>query len=125
MAVTTRGQVTLDYSLLQTATIPGVPADDDARPCQGQHAALEQAILAYKACIEKEDDLDHALQSASRAIALVRISVTEFTQLRAKIAAQLSTRRVSLTRIAGLLGVSKSRAGQIVETGKRFLHLTR
>lgn len=96
-----------------------MPANDDARPCRDEHSALEQAILTYKACIENDDDLGNALQSASRAIALMRLSVTEFTQLRGAIAARLSTRRVSLASIAGLLGVSKSRAGQIVEAGRR------
>jgi len=102
-----------------------VPADDSDATRRDEHHALEQAIYAYKTFIEEDEDLDRALQNASRAIALTRRSVTEFTQLRAAIAAQLSKGRVPLRRSAAILGVSKSRAGQIVEMGRRVLHLTR
>jgi hypothetical protein len=102
-----------------------VPAHDGKTPHEPEYDTLEQAILALTQRIREQPNHTKAVSETSTAIKKLQKGVTEFTDLRATLVAQMSMqKRMSLTKIAGLLGVSKSRAGQIVESGKKMLGIS-
>jgi hypothetical protein len=83
-------------------------------------AVIERALDA----INGDPDLHSAFHAASHAADTVRTAADQFSELRASLVAQIADdEKLSLAKLAARVGVSKARAGQLVETGRKVQHL--
>lgn len=83
---------------------------------------LAQAIENVRAEIASQTNLQEAFTKAQRAALMIRMAADEMARTRAVIGVRLvDGEGTTLTVLGHMIGVSKPRAGQIVDHGRRIL----
>lgn len=85
---------------------------------------LARAVDAARENVLHENDAFLALQEISRATVTLREAADEFSHLRAVFVATMIENqkgRMSQTKLAKMIGVSKARIGQLNAVGRRIL----
>jgi hypothetical protein len=86
--------------------------------------AVLEALGAGREHLSSQDTL-LALRDIVVATAVLKLATDEVSHLRATYVAKLiQEKKLSLKKVANILGVSKARAGQLNEVGKRLLQQT-
>lgn len=92
--------------------------------CARVQALLLTAIREAREAILCAPDDYTAFHAASHAADTLRTAADAYADLRAEIVKNIAEKeKLSLAKLAERVGVSKARAGQLVETGRRVQHL--
>lgn len=90
--------------------------------CEVAQDALTRAVEEVREIILREDDLSIAFHATTKAAQSLRDHAEMFSEMRAMIVARMAeTEKLSVSKLAEKIGVSKSRAGQLVALGRRLL----
>lgn len=101
--------------------MPQPDVSDHSRNCEELQAQLAQAAHEARTSIEQAENLIEGFHLSSHAALNLHQVADEISMLRAVIVSQIAEeQKLSLSKLAALIGVSKTRATQLKHAGDRI-----